>query len=291
MAEFTREQIAEASLVVADERGATGFTMRAVAEKLGVTPMALYHYVEDKAALVALVVDASIAERPLPPPTGSWREDLFEMARWMRETTLAHPAVARLRSAYNVWTPSIFPMTERWLGVWQQSGLELNAALLAASASSTAIIGFVEAELLYAQTTFPDDSALSSFPNARLAFNLKRDGTKEFELVVRSILVGCIPDWPQGVPPHLSRHKEWSEPAARVLRHGVGPRPEAAEAAHERNVPRGSRSISARTCVSCGPFDGTSASASDMRELLGGNRSWNEPGQTAMVPAERTHDA
>ena len=97
------------------------------------------------------------------------------MARWMREATLAHPAVARLRSAYNVWTPSIFPMTERWLGIWQQSGLELDEALLAASASSTAIIGFVEAELLYALTRFPDDGALSSFPNARLAFKLERE--------------------------------------------------------------------------------------------------------------------
>ncbi len=190
MAEFTREQIAEAALAVADERGAAGFTMRAVAETIGVTPMALYHYVEDKAALVALVVDASIAENPLPPPTGSWQEDLFDMARWVRQTTLAHPAVARLRSEYHVWTPSIFPMTERWFSVWQQSGLELSDALLAASASSTAIIGFVETELLYAKTTFPDASALSSFPSARLAFNLERDGTREFELIVRSILDG-----------------------------------------------------------------------------------------------------
>jgi AcrR family transcriptional regulator len=190
MAEFTTQQITEASLAVADERGAAGFTMRAVAEALGVTPMALYHYVEDKAALVALVVEASIAEHPLPPPTGSWHEDLFAMARWTRETMLAHPAVARLRSAHNVWTPSIFPMTERWLSIWQQSGLELNLALLAASASSTAIIGFVQAELQYADTTLPDDSALASFPSARVAFNLERDGTREFELVVRSILDG-----------------------------------------------------------------------------------------------------
>ena len=152
--------------------------------------MALYHYVEDKAALVALVVDASITEHPLPPPTGSWQEDLLAMARWRRETTLAHPAVARLRGAHNVWTPSIFPMTERWLSIWQQSGLELNSALLAASASSTAIIGFVQAELLYADTRLPDDDALSSFPNARVAFKLKRDGAREFELVVRSILEG-----------------------------------------------------------------------------------------------------
>ena len=190
MAELTMQRIADAALFVADEHGASGFTMRAVAEAVGVTPMALYHHVEDKAALVALLVDAAIAERPLPPPTGSWRDDLWEMACWVRETTVAHPAVARLRSEYRVWTSSIFPMTERWLSIWQQSGLEFDAALSAASASSTAIIGFVEAELNLQDLELPDDTQLASFPNARLAFHLERDGDREFELVVRSVIEG-----------------------------------------------------------------------------------------------------
>jgi AcrR family transcriptional regulator len=190
MAELTMQRIAAAALSVADEQGASGFTMRAVADAVGVTPMALYHHVEDKAALVALLVDAAIAERPLPPPTGAWRDDLWEMACWMRDSTFIHPAVARLRSAYRVWTASIFPMTERWLSVWQQSGLEFGAALLAASASSTAIIGFVEAELNLQELELPSDTQLASFPNARLAFHLERDGAKEFELVVRSVIEG-----------------------------------------------------------------------------------------------------
>ncbi len=190
MAELTLQRIAAAALAVADEEGASGFTMRAVADAVGVTPMALYHHVEDKAALVALLVDAAISERPLPPPTGSWRDDLWAMACWMRESTVAHPAVARLRSDYRVWTSSIFPMTERWLSVWQQSGLELDSALLAASASSTAIIGFVEAELGLHELQLPNDTQLASFPNARLVFHLERDGDREFELVVRSVIEG-----------------------------------------------------------------------------------------------------
>ena len=170
MAELTRERIARAALDVADAQGVTGFTMRAVADRLGVTPMALYHYVEDKAGLVALLVDAALSDRPLPSPTGSWQEDLWGVAQWMRDTTLAHPAVARLRKDYSVWTSSIFPMTERWLSVWQQSGLDLNGALRAASISSVAIIGFVDVELLFGETTFPDESQLASFPGARLVF-------------------------------------------------------------------------------------------------------------------------
>jgi AcrR family transcriptional regulator len=179
-----------AALRVADERGASGFTMRAVAESLGVTPMALYHHVNDKAALVGLVVDAVIEGRPLPPPSGSWQEDLWEMARWMREITLTHPAVSRLRSEHHVWTASVFPMTERWISVWQQSGLELKDALLAASATSSTIIGFVEQELVLQELQPPDASMLTSFPNARMAFGPKRDGSREFELVARSVIEG-----------------------------------------------------------------------------------------------------
>jgi AcrR family transcriptional regulator len=192
MAELTPKTIAVADLAVADERGAKGFTMRTVAERLDVTPMALYHHVEDKAGLVALLVDEVIGERPLPPPTGAWREDILELARFTREITLAHPAVARLRNAYQVWTPSIFPMTERWLSLWQQSGLELGPAMLAASASSTAIIGFIGQELILVETTPPDDTMLSPFPNARLAFGATRDGAREFDLVVRSLLEGLL---------------------------------------------------------------------------------------------------
>ncbi|HEY6429719.1 MAG TPA: TetR family transcriptional regulator [Acidimicrobiales bacterium] len=192
MAELTTRRIAAAALAVTDERGVSGFTMRAVAKRLGVTPMALYHHVEDKAGLVALLVDEVISERPLPPPTGHWRDDLYEVARWMRESTLAHPAVARLRNSFGVWTPAIFPMTERWLSLWQQSGLELQTAMLAASASSTAIIGFVEQELVLAETEPPDDAMLSQFPNARFAFDAGPPGASEFELVVRSLVDGLL---------------------------------------------------------------------------------------------------
>jgi AcrR family transcriptional regulator len=164
--------------------------MRAVADSLGVTPMALYHHVKDKAALVGLVVDAVIEGQALPPPSGSWQEDLLEMARWMRAITLVHPAVSRLRSKHHVWTTSIFPMTERWISVWQQSGLELRDALLAASATSSTIIGFVEQELVLQELAPPDASMLASFPNARMAFGPKRDGSREFELVVRSVIQG-----------------------------------------------------------------------------------------------------
>ncbi len=192
VAELTVERIAQESLRVVDEHGVSGFTMRAVAERLGVTPMALYHHVDDKAGLVALLVDEVIRGQTLPAPTGAWRDDLWELAHWMREVTRAHPAVGKLRNDYDVWTSAIFPMTERWLSVWQQSGLDLDAAMFAAAASSTAIIGFVEQELIQETSTPPTDAVLASFPNARFAFSVERDVAKEFELVVRALIEGLF---------------------------------------------------------------------------------------------------
>src|SRR5256885_1374820 len=89
------QRIAAAALAVLDERGPAAFTMRAVAEALGVSPMGLYHHVKDKAELAKLVVEAAMSEMPLPEPTNrTWRDDLVEMARWFRRSCTAHPAVA-----------------------------------------------------------------------------------------------------------------------------------------------------------------------------------------------------
>ncbi|HXQ45444.1 MAG TPA: TetR/AcrR family transcriptional regulator C-terminal domain-containing protein [Caulobacteraceae bacterium] len=190
VAELDRERIAAAALAVADAGGIEGFTMRAVADALGVTPMALYHHVADKAALAALLVDAAISEHPLPEPTGAWRDDLWTIARWTRESRRAHPAVARIRRAYHVWTNASLQMTERWLSLWQQSGLALDDALTAATTSSMAIVGLVEEEAMFQEMARPEAPALSWLPNARLMFNVRRNRDAAFELAVRALIDG-----------------------------------------------------------------------------------------------------
>jgi hypothetical protein len=151
----------------------------------------LYHHVEDKAGLVELVVDLVISERSLPAPTGvSWQDDLWEIARWTRETTLAHPVVTHLRRQYQVWTPAMLAMAERWLSIWQQSGLALQQAIVAANTSSMAIFGAVEQEVISRDPKPPSHSMLSLLPNARSVLTAERDHAAEFELLVRSVIDG-----------------------------------------------------------------------------------------------------
>jgi len=190
MADLDAERIAAAALSIANKRGAEGFSMRAVAEALDVTPMALYHHVKDKAALVALVVDATLRNNPLPPPIGHWQDDLMAMAHWIRASIINHPVVGRLRREFDVWTPSMLRMTERWLGLWQQSGLAIEQAMLAATTSSIAITGIVHEEIIFSALVKPDDATLSLLPNVRTMFKSKHDPEAQFELVVRSLIEG-----------------------------------------------------------------------------------------------------
>ena len=190
MADLDPDRIVRAALGIADREGPDGVTMRAVADELGVTPTALYRHVADKRALVSLMVDAVVAEHTLPTPTGEWREDLWLMSRTMREMTHAHPAVTDLRRGHQIWSPTVLPLTERWMSIWAQSGLPLEQAVRAGVITSLAITGLVEEELLLRKMQAPAEGALTWVPNARLAFGIERDRDADFELVVRAIIDG-----------------------------------------------------------------------------------------------------
>lgn len=190
MAELDPDRIAAAALAVADKHGVEGFTMRAVADALGVTPMALYHHVHDKAALATLIFESASRSHPLPPTTGDWQEDLLGMSRWMRQGVLLHPVIVQLRRVYQVWTPAMLRMTERWLTLWQQSGLELENAVRASTISCMAISGLVQEEMIFRTMQHPDDAMLAWLPNARMMFKAKHDRDAEYDLVVRSLIEG-----------------------------------------------------------------------------------------------------
>jgi TetR/AcrR family transcriptional regulator, tetracycline repressor protein len=69
---LTRADVVAAAGVVA-KRGVDALTMASVAAELGVTAMALYQHVSDKAHLMSLLLDALLAEVEVPPPSaGDW---------------------------------------------------------------------------------------------------------------------------------------------------------------------------------------------------------------------------
>ncbi|MFL6673522.1 MAG: TetR/AcrR family transcriptional regulator [Massilia sp.] len=58
----TRNDILDAAMLLLDEGGGKGLTMRSPAARLGVTPMSLYHHVVDRAGLLAALSDRVYGE-------------------------------------------------------------------------------------------------------------------------------------------------------------------------------------------------------------------------------------
>lgn len=78
---LTRERVLETALELLEQHGIEALTLRAVARALGVDPMAIYHYVPDKTAL--LEGAAALAYARLPEragSSGSWQQRLESLA-------------------------------------------------------------------------------------------------------------------------------------------------------------------------------------------------------------------
>jgi TetR/AcrR family transcriptional regulator, tetracycline repressor protein len=94
---LTRDLVVDTALAIADAQGLEAVSFRRMATEFGVTPMALYRYVESKDELFGAIVDRAFDEFALPRDrTAAWQDQLRELARAFRRVLLAHPAAAAL---------------------------------------------------------------------------------------------------------------------------------------------------------------------------------------------------
>ncbi|MFD4700046.1 TetR/AcrR family transcriptional regulator [Streptomyces niveus] len=130
-------RIARAGIEIADAEGLADVSMQRVAERLGVTKMALYRYVPGKAQLVALMVEAAIGPCPAPAPghpPGGWREQLEEWARQLLALFLQHSWVLAATVGPRVQGPGELSWLERAVSALDGTGLtgaeRMDAAVL-----------------------------------------------------------------------------------------------------------------------------------------------------------------
>ena len=91
------DQVVAAAIELADEVGLAACTMRALADRVGVTPMALYRHLRDKEHLLELVPDALLAGVVAPVRRRrSGVTALREIADGVRVALEAHPWAAVL---------------------------------------------------------------------------------------------------------------------------------------------------------------------------------------------------
>lgn len=131
-APLSRDAIVDGALRVLDCEGASGLSMRRIAEELGCGTSAIYWHVANKEQLIQLVFDRVIAEVPLPEvEPARWQEQVKQAARDVRGALQRHPGIARLAFGTIPLGPNALRYHEWHLSVLLAGGLPDQAAALA----------------------------------------------------------------------------------------------------------------------------------------------------------------
>lgn len=144
----TREQIVRLALVLLDEAGYDGLTMRRLAERLGVQAASLYNHVLNKGQLLALIADAICAEVPDITPGNDWRSDLESVASGYRRALQTHRDGARVLAATPPFGPQRLRLMEQVVDVICRAGFADEDAVNATFVINTYVVGFVLDESL-----------------------------------------------------------------------------------------------------------------------------------------------
>ena len=83
-------RVLQAAVALADEAGLEAFSMRGLAQGLGVVPMALYKHVANKEELLDGMVDIVFSEIELPSEELDWRSAMRCRAISTREALQRH---------------------------------------------------------------------------------------------------------------------------------------------------------------------------------------------------------
>lgn len=99
---FSVDEVVRAAIEVADAEGLPAFSMRKVADKLGLKLMSLYTYVPGRSELIGLMVDEVTGEEGFPPHSGDLRQRLTAIARHTWDELHRHPWLLQVEE-YRPW--------------------------------------------------------------------------------------------------------------------------------------------------------------------------------------------
>jgi AcrR family transcriptional regulator len=164
-------QVVQAALALLDEVGLDELTMRRLAGQLGVKAASLYRHVHNKDELLALLGDEISGEIPASSGSGSWQEQLTEIAWNVRRGLLAHRDAARVLANSPPVGPRRLRHIEAVLRVLRMTGLRDRDAARAAYHLNNFVTEFAADEARFAAyASAPGSSRRKILAEARRQF-------------------------------------------------------------------------------------------------------------------------
>jgi AcrR family transcriptional regulator len=123
---LSRARIVRAAGELLDREGLDGFSMRRLAERLGVGTMTIYGYFRSKDELLDAVVDVggdAIAKLASESEGGGpWKARLRDLFVAVRESLMDHPGVVELRYKRPLLSPGALTVTEIGMRLLREAG-------------------------------------------------------------------------------------------------------------------------------------------------------------------------
>jgi AcrR family transcriptional regulator len=134
-------RVLQVAVAVADAAGLEAFSMRRLAQELGVVPMALYKHVANKEELLDGMVDIVFGEIELPSGDLDWRSAIRRRAISTREALKRHSwAIGMMESRHP--GPANLRNHDAVMGCLRKAGFPFEMAVHAYSVQDAYIYGF-----------------------------------------------------------------------------------------------------------------------------------------------------
>ena len=129
-------------MALADEVGLDGFTIRKLADAIGVKPMTIYHHVPNKEAIIDGMVDLVFSEIELPPDDLDWRQAIERRARSARGVLARHSWATPLMESRSNPGPATLRHHDAVLGCLRRAGFSVEMTAHAYALIDAFIYGF-----------------------------------------------------------------------------------------------------------------------------------------------------
>lgn len=139
---LSKERVVDAALLIADQGGLAGLTIRSLAKELGAKPMSVYYYVASKDELLDLLVDVVFAEIELPDAAGDWRAEMRRRACSARDRLKEHSWAIGLLESRTSPGPATLRHHDAVLACLRQAGFSLQLTAHAYALIDSYVYGF-----------------------------------------------------------------------------------------------------------------------------------------------------
>jgi AcrR family transcriptional regulator len=170
---LSRARVLRAAVALADEAGLEAFSMRGLAQELGVVPMALYKHVANKEELLDGMVDVVFSEIEPPSEELDWRSSMRRRAVSTREALKRHSwAIGMMESRHP--GPANLRNHNAVMGCLRKAGFPFEMAIHAYSVQDAYIYGFALQERDTGLET-PDSAGEAAQRRAKTIGALEKD--------------------------------------------------------------------------------------------------------------------